>query len=67
MRLPRSFLSRKAATGSVPEKYVLENFAKLTGKHLCQNLLRPTILLKKRLQRKCFLVNFEKLLRPAFS
>ena len=38
------------------KKCVLKNFAKLTGKHLCQSLfidkvvgLRPAILLKKRL------------------
>ena len=46
---------------------VLENFAKLKGKHLCQSLFlnkvacfRPATLLKKRLWHRCFLVNFAK-------
>ena len=50
----------KAAT-----KDVLKNFAKFTGKHLCQCLFfkevagfRPVTLLKKRLWRRCFPVNF---------
>ena len=52
---------------------VLRNFAKFTGKHLCQNLLfnkaaclRPAILLKKRLWHRCFPVNFAKFLRIPF-
>ena len=52
------------------KKGVLRNFAKFTGKHLCQSLfsnkvadLRPTTLLKKRLWRRCFPVNFVKFLR----
>ena len=56
-------------------KTVLRNFAKFTGKHLCQSLfllklqtsgLRPATLLKKRLWRRCFLVNFAKFLRTPF-
>ena len=46
------------------------NFAKSTGKHLCQSLffnkvvsLRVATLLKKRPWRRCFPVNFEKFLR----
>ena len=52
------------------EKGVLRNFAKFTGKHLCQSLflnkvvgLRPAALLKKRLWHKCFPANFAKYLR----
>ena len=52
---------------------VLRNFAKFTGKHLCQSLffnkvagLRPTTLLKKRLWHRCFPVNFTKFLRTPF-
>ena len=50
---------------------VLKNFAKLTGKRLCQSLflnktasVRPSTLLKKRI--RCFLVNFASLLRTPF-
>ena len=46
-------------------KGVLRNFAKFTGKHLCQSLffnkvadLRSTTLLKKRLLHRCFPLNF---------
>ena len=55
------------------KKGVLRNFAKFTGKHLCQSLffnkvagLRPGALLKKRLWHRCFLVNFVKFLRLLF-
>ena len=51
-------------------KGILRNFAKFTGKHLCQSLffnnvsgLRPATLLTKRLWHRCFPVNFVKLLR----
>ena len=54
-------------------KGVLRNFAKVTGKHLCQSLfcnkvvgLRPATLLKKRLWHRCFPVNFVKFLRRPF-
>ena len=54
-------------------KGVLRNFAKFTGKHLCQSLffnkvagLRSAALLKKRLWRLCFPVNFVKFLRTPF-
>ena len=54
-------------------KGVPRNFAKFTGKHLCQSLffnkvagLRPAILLKKRLWHRCFPVNFAKFLRTPF-
>ena len=49
------------------KKSVLRNFAKFTGKHLCQSLffnnvtdLRPAALLKKRLWYRCFPVDFAK-------
>ena len=55
------------------KKGVLRNFAKFTGKHLCQGLffnkvagLRPATLLKKRLWHRCFSVNFAKFLRAPF-
>ena len=54
-------------------KGVLRNFAKFTGKELCQGLvfnkatgLRPATLLKEKLWRKCFPVNFAKFLRASF-
>ena len=52
---------------------VLKNFAKFTGKHLCQSIffnkvagLNPATLLKKSLCHWCFPANFEKFLRPLF-
>ena len=55
------------------KKGVLRNFAKFTGKHLCQRLLfnkvaglRPATLLKKSLLHKCFPVHFTKFLRTPF-
>ena len=52
---------------------VLRNFAKFTGKHLCQSLffnkvaaLRPATLLKKRLWHRCFPMNFVNFLRTPF-
>ena len=54
-------------------KGVIRNFAKFTGKHLCQRLffnkvagLTPATLLKKRLWHRCFPVNFAKFLRTPF-
>ena len=54
-------------------KGVLRNFAKFTGKDLCQSLffnkatdLRPATLLKKKLWRRCFPVSFAKFLRTLF-
>ena len=60
---------------SLPEvfckKGVLRNFAKFTGKHLCQSLFFNfnfinLTLLKKRLWHRCFPVNFAKFLRRPF-
>ena len=52
---------------------VLRNFAKFTGKLLCQTLffnkvagLMPATLIRKRLWRKRFPVNFAKFLRTPF-
>ena len=54
-------------------KGVLRNFAKFTGKHLCQVLFynkvagpEPATLLKKRLWHRCFPMNFAKFLRTPF-
>ena len=52
-------------------KSVLKNFAKFTGKHLCQSLCFNKVvfcffLLKMRLWRRCFPVNFAKFLRSPF-
>ena len=51
----------------------MRNFAKFTRKHLCRNLFfdkvrrcRSTTLLKTRLKRRCFLVNFAKFVRTLF-
>ena len=66
-------LSRSSHQRCSLKKGVLRNFAKLTGKFLCQSLffnkvagLRPATLLKKRLRHKCFPVNFVKFLRTPF-
>ena len=55
------------------KKVFLKNFRKFSGKHLCWSLffnkvsrLRPATLLKKRLQQRCFPVNFVKFLRIRF-
>ena len=55
------------------KRVFLRNFAKFTGKHLCQSLffnkitgLRTATLLKKRLLHRCFPVNFAKFLRTPF-
>ena len=53
------------------KKGVLRNFTKLTVKHLCQSLFfnkaaGPATLLKKRLWRRCFPVNFAKFPRTPF-
>ena len=47
-------------------KGVLKKLPKFTGKHLRQNLFYNKSLLKKRLWRKCFSVNFAKFLRKTF-
>ena len=54
-------------------KGVLRNFAKFTGKQLCQSLffnkvagLGPAFCLKKRIWHRCFPVNFVKFFRTPF-
>ena len=66
------FFCAQAVTRGV-RKDVLRNFAKFTGKQLCQSLffnkvpgLRPATLLKKRRWHMCFPVNFAKFLRTPF-
>ena len=61
---------RKSRPDVFCKKGILENFAKFTGKHLCQSLffnkvamLRPANVLKMRLWHSCFPVNFAKFLR----
>ena len=56
------------------KKSCFSNIAKFTGKHLFCSLFfhkvtghRPATLLKKRLQHRCFPVNFAKFLRITFS
>ena len=65
--------SQKQPPGCSVRKGVLRNFAKFTGKHLCQSLfsnkvagLIPATLLKKRLWHRCFPPNFVKFLRTPF-
>ena len=64
---------RSSHRGCSIRKDVLKNFKKFTEKHLCQSLFfnkvagqRPATLLKKRLWRRCFPVNFENILRTPF-
>ena len=75
--LPSTILVTRLFRSSFPEvfckKGVLRNFAKFTGKYLCQSLffnkvvgLRPATLLKKRLKHRCFPVNFAKFLTTPF-
>ena len=69
----RQCLFRSSRPEVFCNKGVLENFAKFTGKHLCQSLffnklaaVRPATLLKKRLWHRGFPVNFVKFLRTYF-
>ena len=61
---------RSSHLGCSIKKGVLKNFAKLTGKHLCQSLFFNKVLivflLKKRLSHRCFPVNFVKFLKTPF-
>ena len=67
------YLSRRSHRRCSVREVVLRNFTKFTRKHLCHSLffnkvagLRPATLLKKRLQYRCFPVNFVKFLRTPF-
>ena len=68
---------KRCVQKQTPETFLtkgdLRDFAKLTGKHLCQSLffnkvaaLRPATLFKKRLWHRCFPVKFVKILRTPF-
>ena len=59
-----SFVFRSSRPEVFYKKGVLTNFAKFTGKHLCQSLF--FYLIKKRLWHRCFPVNFAKFLRTLF-
>ena len=66
-------LFRSSRPGLFCRKGALRNFAKFTGKHLCQSLffdkvegLRPATLLKRRVWHRCFPVNFRKFLKTPF-
>ena len=66
-------LHRSSNRRCFKKKVALKNFAKFTGKHLCQSLfsikvagLRIPTLLKKRLWYMRFPVNFAKFLRTSF-
>ena len=58
----------EVGTRGVLKKGDLKNFAKFSGKHLCQSLIFNKVagLLKRRLWHRCFSVNFEKFLRARF-
>ena len=56
-----AILFRNSHQGCSMKKGVLRNFAKFTGKHLCQSLF--VTLLKKKLWHRCLPVNFAKFLR----
>ena len=64
---------RISSISSCQEVFCIRNFAKFTGKHLCQSLffnkvagLRPTNLLKKRPWHRRFSLYFAKSLRTPF-
>ena len=66
-------LSRSTHQCCSVKKATVKSFAKFTGKHLCWSLsfnrvavLKPVTLLKKRLQHRCFPVNFAKFFNNIF-
>ena len=68
-----STITQEAVVQVLCKKGALRNFAKFTGKHLCQSLffnkvagLRPATLLKKRFWHMRFPVNFAKFQRTSF-
>ena len=72
-QLPVDVNFRSGRQGVFCKKVALKNFAKLTGKHLCQSLffdkvarLKSATLLKKRLWHGCFPMNFAKFLATRF-
>ena len=63
----------KYSLRGLPQKCVLKNFAKLTGKHLCRSIffnkvegLKPATLLKKSFRHRYFAMNFAKYLGTPF-
>ena len=67
MRIGNMIIAEAASWSCFCKKGVLKNFAKFTGKHLCQSLffnkvsgLRLANLLEKRLWHSCFPVKFAK-------
>ena len=62
--VPETAVIKDKCSRSSLKKCVLTNIVKFTGKHL--SLLTAT-LLKKRLWRRCFPVNFAKFLKNTFS
>ena len=70
----RETICRSSHQRGSAKKGVIKNFANFTERNLCWSLFliklqafRPEILLKKRLQRGCFLVNYMKFLRTPIS
>ena len=71
MKLSWNTYFMKCSEGNISQCFLaFRNFAKFTGKHLCQSFflkqnwgLSPATLLKKRLWHRCFQVNFSKFLR----
>ena len=73
MRAFEIFYIQKQPLEVFCKKGVLKNFAKLTGKHLCQSLFfnkvadpRLATFLKKRLWNRYFSVSFAKISRTLF-
>ena len=62
---PQGILETVARRCSI-RKGILRNFAKFTGKHLCQSLFFNKTLLKQRPWHRFFPVNFTKFLRTPF-
>ena len=70
---PVKSMMRSSRPDVLCKKSVLRNFTKFTGKHMCQSFFfnnvahhRPATLLKKRLWRRCFPVNFVEFLWTPF-
>ena len=57
-------ISKKQPPEMFYNKGIIRNFPKFTGTRLCWSLCN---LLKKRLQQRCFPMNFGKFLRTSFS
>ena len=73
LQLQRKTIIRSSHRRCSVRKVVHKNFTKFTGKHLFQSLLfnniaglMPATLLKNRLWRRCFPINFVKILRTPF-